>query len=1054
MARPTFTPSTGTEIRDGSGFKVTSGDEVFTDVVTTDPFAGPGAGGTGGGGTGSKPPRPPAEPPTPLPSRTDVFRRQKEPLRVIYGKRHIRGAFRAYDKVQSDGRRLVVYYICWGPINSVSNITIDGVDITAVGSGGLNLTATVDYNIYLSGDSSADAIMAARDANWALVEHPADVVTLVVLFQKPTHDRPPVNVEAIEADIEGILVRDPRSDATLVTKYYRENPMLAVADFMCDTRFGGGFPTAMLDWSGTVTSAANDCDTDLGGGRKRYTIGLELNQTMGFEEVLDLMRGHAALMYAFNNALFQFWVDLDRTSTGISYANSTGGRNIVSASALDYKGTAQIPTRVNVWFTNESAGWKEDVAVSDHPDLASGGVELVEWTYHYFGVRTYDQAKRLANYIRKRHSIEKSGRIRVKASGLRVLPGSRITISNLVEWNWSAVEALVLECGPVPGTSTWDLLIEPYDSSVYDDTEETTTSYTSPISPSPFDAPPDIIDAAGSASATTGHSTFYFSRPKARSTTTYGAAYFSATLLSSFTAANVNDGNTSVTAFLFNAGAGTSGVVFDAGVGNTKTFREVQYSYDTTTTLDGAPVIEYSDDAAAWTAVSSASGSLTYTDSGSIRTYRKQFPTGGAHRYWRLRRSTSGTSATRFTEVWFKELGDDYHLISHYNIYDTRTGSRVFYASIKPADIPTSTNPFYLDPIQTYVPLTWNSNGSNTVTFEVTVVSIAGLESGGVAPTIFSSGASAAGGSAGYLPYTQSSLTLANGLNSNITLSAGPGLHYITGPTGAFSLGGFAVGSFPGGTILTVYNPTTQVMTVVNEDASSTAANRIETLTGSNVLIKGTCLAVFEYVTTKARWVLVAYEPRHTEYALTAANGLNSNLTLSSGPGLKYLSGPTGAFSLGGFVAPTTTAGWQITVYNSTAQTMTIVNEDASSTAANRIETGTGANVVIKGTSTAVFQYVPTKARWVLVGYEPRYLSGSGTWDPASVANGASTTTTVSVTGAVMGDHVTVSFSLDLLGCSLSGFVSAANTVTVVLSNLSGGAVNLASGTVSAKVWR
>lgn len=80
--------------------------------------------------------------------------------------------------------------------------------------------------------------------------------------------------------------------------------------------------------------------------------------------------------------------------------------------------------------------------------------------------------------------------------------------------------------------------------------------------------------------------------------------------------------------------------------------------------------------------------------------------------------------------------------------------------------------------------------------------------------------------------------------------------------------------------------------------------------------------------------------------------------------------------------------------------------------------------------------------------------SGSATWNPASVANGAQATTTVTVTGAKLGDLVDVSFSLDLQAMQLTGHVSAANTVTVVLRNGTGGAIDLGSGTLKAQIRR
>lgn len=82
-----------------------------------------------------------------------------------------------------------------------------------------------------------------------------------------------------------------------------------------------------------------------------------------------------------------------------------------------------------------------------------------------------------------------------------------------------------------------------------------------------------------------------------------------------------------------------------------------------------------------------------------------------------------------------------------------------------------------------------------------------------------------------------------------------------------------------------------------------------------------------------------------------------------------------------------------------------------------------------------------------------RLPSVSATWDPASVASGAATTTTITVTGAVLGDLAIASFSIALpAGVVISAAVTATDTVTVTLANLSGSAQDLASGTVRTTV--
>lgn len=103
-----------------------------------------------------------------------------------------------------------------------------------------------------------------------------------------------------------------------------------------------------------------------------------------------------------------------------------------------------------------------------------------------------------------------------------------------------------------------------------------------------------------------------------------------------------------------------------------------------------------------------------------------------------------------------------------------------------------------------------------------------------------------------------------------------------------------------------------------------------------------------------------------------------------------------------------------------------------------------GAITSVKLASTALQGTVP----WTLIG------TYSGTWDPASVASGASINTTVAVAGAQVGDAVLVSFPLGANNVVLGGHVSSAGNVRVVLNNLSGGAVDLGSATLKVKVVR
>jgi hypothetical protein len=104
--------------------------------------------------------------------------------------------------------------------------------------------------------------------------------------------------------------------------------------------------------------------------------------------------------------------------------------------------------------------------------------------------------------------------------------------------------------------------------------------------------------------------------------------------------------------------------------------------------------------------------------------------------------------------------------------------------------------------------------------------------------------------------------------------------------------------------------------------------------------------------------------PAHT--AVVLGNGANNNIVIPAAGFIK-IEGPTGAFSISGFLSYTPAAR-RLQVYNSTAQQMTISNLTGS-TSGYQIRTMTGADVVLRtGTSFATFLYDPVALEWLLTG--------------------------------------------------------------------------------------
>ncbi len=100
--------------------------------------------------------------------------------------------------------------------------------------------------------------------------------------------------------------------------------------------------------------------------------------------------------------------------------------------------------------------------------------------------------------------------------------------------------------------------------------------------------------------------------------------------------------------------------------------------------------------------------------------------------------------------------------------------------------------------------------------------------------------------------------------------------------------------------------------------------------------------------------------------SITCVNGSNENLTLPITGASFTLSGPTGAFSIGGFTNGFD--GRRLTISNLTGQILTINSSDGSSSAANRIRTDNNANVTINPNGSFTIVYNKGLTNWFLVG--------------------------------------------------------------------------------------
>jgi len=109
---------------------------------------------------------------------------------------------------------------------------------------------------------------------------------------------------------------------------------------------------------------------------------------------------------------------------------------------------------------------------------------------------------------------------------------------------------------------------------------------------------------------------------------------------------------------------------------------------------------------------------------------------------------------------------------------------------------------------------------------------------------------------------------------------------------------------------------------------------------------------------------------------------------------------------------------------------------------------------VTSAITTALVPYVTQTAGDARYVQLANVLNASKTFDPPSCPTGTQTATTVTVTGALPGDFVQLSFSQNLSGMVLHGSIDVADTATAIFINMTGGTVDLPSGTLRARVWK
>jgi hypothetical protein len=1009
-----------------------------------------------------------------VPSRDEVSRFSKKivykasnSLRVpvIYGPTRVNGIV-IWEKPLSNGNWLSCYLIGWGPINSISNIKTSNEPIFTFG---------VTSYIYLGNtttNATANTRLTANDVGWT--SRLPGLAYVVLEFPNPqsySNSKEP-DPHDVSFDVEGLLTPDHRLDATLTTLFYSTNVAVCRADYWTNTRYGGARPTSTVDYA-SVDAAANICDQDLGGGKKRFRFGLRLGpEKSTWEENDRLMRVHAQMWDSFSAGKWQMFVDVDQTASSVVFIDSGVGANILDATMRD-KEPEEIPNHVEFSYTDIANEYKAGTASTENPGIALRTIsQLVTANYDTRGCLDFDQAKRLSIWAYNRAQLDKEYFFDILYDGgVKCVPGLVVTVTS-DDVTVTNQLMLVTNIEDIDDLS-FRVTCEIFSHSIYTNVIQTTIGLAPPVGPSPYTALP----APTGVSAT---STVEEVQP----------GIFLPKVAVSFTPfTGVSAGGTLITVQV-GAGAILSygpflsspvGLVVPEGINQTLTIKA--YSVDRNTqqagtafnsttittynpnapesisniTYDGAgglywtkpPTRGYPTFASGlWTVVGATSSDTTKINNGNLGDMAIQYPasvagydpitaTGGAY----VQFNTNGNAIKEIQITWLDSLSSNNEVGFRPLWYNGTTWIEP--TGWSKTSLSSSKTIYYLgdtSPTAAFImlaPYTFTPSAPVARIAEIQPVTYTGLYA-------YTAG------------YRLTGFDLYGALWSKDIFYTPD----TTNPVKRSEWAAITKNYFP------EYNAFLQT-------GSSTQLT-VQTISSSNVIstqsVTYTTSASFFPTGTP---VAIQLGPNSTLTSSPAAADNTTKIATTEWMYSNVLStiNALGEFGIGGG----TVSGSRLTLYASGASNTELrLSASVSKASILRFGFGSANHWSISETVDASGNFGSLTFRSAVIAKSPlvfdtsgkvaigdgstpiaQYLSGTGTWNPGGVPNGAVSGVAVTVTGAAAGDCVLIGFTPTLAlttGWIIWGQVSGANTVTVLFQNISGGLLTPASTTVRASV--
>tara|TARA_R110000796_G_scaffold37353_2_gene94364 strand:+ start:9102 stop:13580 length:4479 start_codon:yes stop_codon:yes gene_type:complete len=393
-------------------------------------------------------------------TRQSTVKSTVEPQKIIYGEALVSGPVTFVGVSGADNQIMHhVIALAGHEVDSITDIWLDDQAIlnSQFGVAGVVTSGTFQNIMYVqkfvgSPDQTADAILVATWPDYTTNHRGREIAYIHTQFiltdesQEVWDKYSPSNIKAI---VRGRKIYDPRLDVTpganpTNSSYiaYSDNPALAVADYLINTRFGMKVDASKIDWL-TVSNSANACDAVVdvpSGTEKRFTANGVLFATDSHRASIN------KLLSAMNGKLIY--------SSGIYYIKAGFYEAPTeSMDEEDLSGAVSIKTSVERSERFNTVGGVfidpaqlhktgEFPKVTITSALLRDNNEVLEKEIELPFTNSMYMAQRIANKLIQLSDQQKMVTFPANLAGLRVAVGDRVSVS-IEELNWSSK---VFEC--------------------------------------------------------------------------------------------------------------------------------------------------------------------------------------------------------------------------------------------------------------------------------------------------------------------------------------------------------------------------------------------------------------------------------------------------------------------------------------------------------------------------------------------------------------------------------------------------------------------------------